>query len=237
MPIPCPACRFENSAGAKFCGACGTALALGCPRCGTAEPSGVPVLLGVWIAPWRHGPTPPARRGTVTTPAAAGSSAPKDTVFRLQEAKVRAYTPSHLAEKILRSAAALEGERKAVTVLFADVAGFTALASRISPEDLHAIMDGCFERLSETVHRYEGTINQFTGDGVMALFGAPIAHEDHAERAVHAALAIQTAMASYGATLEREHGHRVPDADRSQQRHGRRREDRRQPPDGLHGPG
>jgi class 3 adenylate cyclase/tetratricopeptide (TPR) repeat protein len=133
-------------------------------------------------------------------------AAPKDTVFRLQEAKVRAYTPSHLAEKILRSAAALEGERTAVTVLFADVAGFTALASRLSPEDLHAIMDGCFERLSEAVHRYEGTINQFTGDGVMALFGAPIAREDHAERAVHAALAIQTAMAAYGHSLAREHG-------------------------------
>jgi class 3 adenylate cyclase/tetratricopeptide (TPR) repeat protein len=131
---------------------------------------------------------------------------PKDAVFRLQEAKVLAYTPSHLAEKILRSATALEGERKAVTVLFADVAGFTALSGRLTAEDLHTVMDGCFDRLSEAVHRYEGTINQFTGDGVMALFGAPIAHEDHAERAVHAALAIQTAMASYGALLAREHG-------------------------------
>ncbi len=205
MPIPCPACRFENSAGAKFCGACGTALALGCPRCGTQNPPAFR-FCSECGSPLGGTAEPTSAAGTVTTPAAAGSSAPKDTVFRLQEAKVRAYTPSHLAEKILRSAAALEGERKAVTVLFADVAGFTALASRISPEDLHAIMDGCFERLSETVHRYEGTINQFTGDGVMALFGAPIAHEDHAERAVHAALAIQTAMASYGATLEREHG-------------------------------
>ena len=205
VPIPCPACRFENSAGAKFCGACGTALALGCPRCGTQNPPAFR-FCSECGSPLGGTAEPTSAEGTVTTPAATGSSAPKDTVFRLQEAKVRAYTPSHLAEKILRSAAALEGERKAVTVLFADVAGFTALASRISPEDLHAIMDGCFERLSGTVHRYEGTINQFTGDGVMALFGAPIAHEDHAERAVHAALAIQTAMASYGATLEREHG-------------------------------
>ena len=132
------------------------------------------------------------------------AAAPKDAVFRLQEAKVRAYTPPHLAEKILTSAAALEGERKSVTVLFADVAGFTRLADQLSPEDLHAMMDGCFERLSEAVHRYEGTINQFTGDGIMALFGAPIAHEDHAERAIHAALAIQAAMKGYSATLARE---------------------------------
>jgi class 3 adenylate cyclase/tetratricopeptide (TPR) repeat protein len=126
-------------------------------------------------------------------------------VFRLQEAKLRAYTPSHLAAKILTSAPALEGERKAVTVLFADVAGFSRLASELTPEDLHLVMDGCFERLSDAVHRYEGTINQFTGDGIMALFGAPIAHEDHAERAIHAALAIQAAMAEYGARLAREH--------------------------------
>jgi class 3 adenylate cyclase/tetratricopeptide (TPR) repeat protein len=122
-------------------------------------------------------------------------------VFRVQEAKLPGYTPAHLAQKILTSRAALEGERKAVTVLFADVAGFTRLASRLSPEDLHVLMDGCFERVSRAVHRYEGTINQFTGDGVMALFGAPIAHEDHAERAVHAALAIQAAIGEYGQAL------------------------------------
>jgi class 3 adenylate cyclase/tetratricopeptide (TPR) repeat protein len=131
---------------------------------------------------------------------------PTDAVFRIQQDKVASYTPQHLAEKILTSRAALEGERKAVTVLFADVAGFTATASRLLPEDLHAVMDGCFERLSQAVHRFEGTINQFTGDGIMALFGAPIAHEDHAERAVHAALAIQAAIAEYGATLAREKG-------------------------------
>ncbi len=143
--------------------------------------------------------------GEATT-AITAASAPKDALFRLQEAKVRAYTPPHLAERILTSAPALEGERKSVTVLFADVAGFTRLSSKLSPEDVHMVMDGCFERLSEAVHRYEGTINQFTGDGIMALFGAPIAHEDHAERAIHAALAIQTALAAYGATLAQQYG-------------------------------
>ena len=105
----------------------------------------------------------------------------------------QAYTPKHLAEKILTSRSALEGERKQVTVLFVDVSGFTALAERLDPEDVHALMDRFFELMLAAVHRYEGTINQFPGDGIMALFGAPIAHEDHARRAVHAALGIQHA--------------------------------------------
>ncbi len=116
------------------------------------------------------------------------------------------YTPRHLAEKILTSRGAIEGERKQVTVLFADVAGFTSLSTRVDPEELHEIMDGCFHRVTEAVHRYEGTVNQFTGDGVMALFGAPIAHEDHAVRAIAAALAIQKSLAGYAADLRRERG-------------------------------
>ncbi|MBI2963957.1 MAG: AAA family ATPase, partial [Deltaproteobacteria bacterium] len=100
----------------------------------------------------------------------------------------------------------LEGERKLVTVLFADCVGFTALASKLDPERLHDVMDGCFERVLEAVHRYEGTVNQFTGDGVMALFGAPIAHEDHAVRAVAAALETQRALAGYAAELRRTRG-------------------------------
>src|SRR5207245_9521698 len=96
---------------------------------------------------------------------------------------------------------ALEGDRKKVSVLFADVAGCTALPARLDPEELHAVMDGCFHHVMEAVHRYEGTVNQFTGDGVMALFGAPIAHEDHAVRAVAAALAIQKALGDYAAEL------------------------------------
>src|ERR671930_2228211 len=90
----------------------------------------------------------------------------------------RTYTPPHLAEKILTSRAALEGERKQVTVLFADVAGFTTLAEQLDPEIVHDVMNRCFERITAEVHRFEGTINQYTGDGIMALFGAPIAQED-----------------------------------------------------------
>jgi class 3 adenylate cyclase/tetratricopeptide (TPR) repeat protein len=116
------------------------------------------------------------------------------------------YTPKHLAEKILTTRSALEGERKQVTVLFADCVGFTALSHRLDPEDLHAIMDGYFHRVLDAVHRYEGTVNQFTGDGVMALFGAPIAHEDHAVRAVAAALAIQQALVEFAASLKSARG-------------------------------
>lgn len=117
------------------------------------------------------------------------------------------YTPRHLADGILASRSAQEGERKQVTVLFADCAGFTALSSRLDPEELHGVMDGCFAHLAAAVHRYEGTVNQYTGDGIMALFGAPIAHEDHAVRAVAAALAIQHASAEYSAQLERKRGY------------------------------
>jgi class 3 adenylate cyclase/tetratricopeptide (TPR) repeat protein len=98
----------------------------------------------------------------------------------------------------------MEGERKQVTVLFADIAGFTAFSERLDPEEVHLLMDGCFARLTEAVHRYEGTVNQYTGDGIMALFGAPIAHEDHPQRALLAALAIQEAMQAYGERLQRD---------------------------------
>jgi class 3 adenylate cyclase len=121
-------------------------------------------------------------------------------------AKLPGYTPKHLAEKILTSRMALEGERKQVTVLFADCVGFTEISRAVDPEVLHQVMDGCFQHVLEAVHRYEGTVNQFTGDGVMALFGAPIAHEDHAVRGVAAALAIQSHLRHYGETLRRERG-------------------------------
>jgi hypothetical protein len=109
----------------------------------------------------------------------------------------RTYTPRHLAEKILTSASALQGERKQVTVLFVDVSGFTSLSERLDPEDVHGLMSRAFELMLAEVHRNEGTVNQFLGDGIMALFGAPIAHEDHARRAVRAALGIERALAGF----------------------------------------
>jgi len=180
--MQCPRCRHDNPAGQKFCGECGAALAALCAACGASNPP-AHKFCGECGAPLGAAPA---------APPAAPAATP--------------YTPKHLAAKILTSRSALEGERKQVTVLFADCAGFTALSSRLDPEDLHGVMDGCFTHLAEAVHRYEGTVNQYTGDGIMALFGAPIAHEDHAVRAVAAGLAIQKASREYSASLVRERG-------------------------------
>src|SRR5213594_2548520 len=176
----CPQCAFESTSGMRFCGRCGAALAARCPHCGAEVPPDFRFC--------GH-----CGKGLQEMPAPA-----------VLERSV--YTPKHLADKILHSRSALEGERRQVTVLFADLAGFTSLAEKLDPEEVHRIVNGCFERITAEVHRFEGTINQYTGDGVMALFGAPIAHEDSARRAVHAALGIQRAIADYAETLRAERG-------------------------------
>jgi class 3 adenylate cyclase/tetratricopeptide (TPR) repeat protein len=117
-----------------------------------------------------------------------------------------AYTPAYLAGKILTSKSALEGERKQVTVLFADIKGSTELIRDLDPEQARAILDPALHAMMEAVHRYEGTVNQVLGDGIMALFGAPIAHEDHAARACYAALAMQDALRRYAEEVRRTHG-------------------------------
>ena len=117
-----------------------------------------------------------------------------------------AYTPKHLADKILQSRSALEGERKQVTVLFADVKGSMELAEQLDPEECHSILERFFAILTEGVHRLEGTVNQYTSDGIMALFGAPIAHEDHAQRACYAALHLRGELARYATEVMRKHG-------------------------------
>jgi class 3 adenylate cyclase len=111
-----------------------------------------------------------------------------------------------LADKILTTRSSIEGERKLVTVLFADVANYTAMAEKLDPEEVHQIMDGCFNILMDEIHKYEGSINQFTGDGVMALFGAPVAHEDHAQRACYAALSIQKALGNFEEKIKKDFG-------------------------------
>src|SRR2546421_9133519 len=118
----------------------------------------------------------------------------------------RSYTPRHLVEKILASHSALRGERKLVTVLFADVVRSMELAERVDPEEWHRLLDRLFRILAGGVHRYEGTINQYTGDGIMALFGAPIAHEDHAQRACAAALDLARELGALAEDVRRESG-------------------------------
>src|ERR687888_354790 len=116
------------------------------------------------------------------------------------------YTPPHLAEKILTSRAALEGERKQVTVLFADLKSSMELLADRDPEEARQLLDPVLEHMMEAVHRYEGTVNQVMGDGIMALFGAPLAHEDHAVRACYAALRMQEGVTRYGDEIQRTHG-------------------------------
>jgi class 3 adenylate cyclase len=129
-------------------------------------------------------------------------STPIDTPVRAP----LSYTPPYLAEKILTSRSALEGERKQVTVLFADLKGSTELIRDLDPEQAQAILDPALHAMMDAVHRYEGTVNQVLGDGIMALFGAPIAHEDHAARACYAALAMQDALRCYAEEVRRTHG-------------------------------
>jgi len=120
--------------------------------------------------------------------------------------KPHSYTPKFLADKILTTRSAMEGERKRVTVLFSDVAGFTSMSEKLDPEQVHQIMDGCFKILMDEIHNHQGTINQFTGDGVMALFGAPVAIENHAQNACQAALSIQSAIKKYSEELATKFG-------------------------------
>ena len=168
--MKCPRCQHDSPPTAKFCAECGATLARDCARCGTRLP------LGAKFCPECAQPL-------------AGASAP-GTRF----ASPAEYTPKPIAEKILSSKGALEGERKQVTVLFADLKGSMELLADRDPEEARQLLDPVLTRMIEAVHRYDGTVNQVMGDGIMALFGAPLAHEDHALRACYAALAMQAAM-------------------------------------------
>ena len=177
----CPSCGYENPDPAKFCLECGAAFATRFASCDTELPAGAKFCLECGAAVSAGKPAVPDR-------------APRD------------YTPRHLADKILRSKSALEGERKQVTVLFADVKGSMDLAEQVDPEEWHRILNRFFEILTDGVHRFEGTVNQYTGDGIMALFGAPIAHEDHAQRACYAALRLGDELRRYADELRRTRG-------------------------------
>jgi class 3 adenylate cyclase/tetratricopeptide (TPR) repeat protein len=175
--MECSACGRSSREDARFCDGCGATLATPCIACGRQ-----------------------------LRPEARFCDACGQSVEAAAERSPHEYTPKHLADKILRSRSALEGERKQVTVLFADVKGSMELAERVDPEAWHAILDRFFQILADGVHRFEGTVNQYTGDGIMALFGAPIAHEDHAQRACYAALHLRDELRRYAVELRREQG-------------------------------
>src|SRR5215471_12931096 len=178
----CPHCQRENPSGMKFCGECGARLDASCPACRASNPPGNK-FCGECGAPLFH---------------AASSS----TKFE----SPKSYTPKHLAEKILTSKSMLEGERKQVTVLFADLKGSMELLADRDPENARKLLDPILEHMMEAVHRYEGTVNQVMGDGIMALFGAPLAHEDHAVRGCYAALRMQESVKRYAEGVRRIEG-------------------------------
>ncbi|MBW2372777.1 MAG: zinc ribbon domain-containing protein, partial [Deltaproteobacteria bacterium] len=181
--MQCNACQHVNPEDARFCGACGAPLAResACSACGHANPPGARFC--------------------------NGCGAPQgEAASRAAERTPRDYTPPHLVQRILTSRSALEGERKRVTVLFADVRHSLAVSEGLDPEAWHGILERFFEILTDGVHRFEGTVNQYTGDGIMALFGAPIAHEDHAQRACWAALWLREPLRDWADELRRSRG-------------------------------
>jgi class 3 adenylate cyclase/tetratricopeptide (TPR) repeat protein len=183
--MKCPTCEHENPAAAKFCERCAAPLARTCGNCGTEFSATANFCPQCGF---------PVKAGAEASP----FGSPHD------------FTPLHLNNKTLAGKTALEGERKQVTVMFADVKGSMEFVVGRDPEDAQRLLDPVIERMIEAVHHYEGTVNDIMGDGIMALFGAPIAHEDHAVRACYAALKIQASLRHYGDEIQHSHG--VPPA-------------------------
>ncbi len=183
--MQCPKCQFENREGVKFCEECGAEFGLECPVCKANIP-----LRRKFCGECGHKIDVP-----VETP-------PKDLSFDEMLIKIQKYLPKGLTEKILSQKDRIEGERKQVTVMFCDLEGFTSLSERLGPEEAYTIMDQVYEILIHKVHDYEGTVNEMTGDGIMALFGAPIALEDAPQRAIRSSLAIHREMAKFSDKLK-----------------------------------
>jgi class 3 adenylate cyclase/tetratricopeptide (TPR) repeat protein len=180
----CPSCNFENREKAKFCKECGAKLEFVCPECNNKVELDAKFCdeCGHNFKQAKRDQKPP----------------------QIELDKPQSYIPRTLADKILATRSSIEGERKLVTVLFADVKGSTSIGENLDPEELRSIIEKSYEISLKEIHRFEGTVNQFLGDGFMALFGAPIAHEDHAIRAIHSALAIQTSMTFYNDELKKD---------------------------------
>jgi class 3 adenylate cyclase len=182
----CPECQQENPPQAKFCLECATPLARQCANCGTPLPASAKFCL------------------ECAHPVGASRTEPGRAEAQARFASPESYTPKHLAEKILTSKAALEGERTQVTVLFANLKGSMELLADRDPEEARKLLDPVLERMMEAVHRYEGTVNQVMGDGIMALFGAPLAHESRGA-ACYAALRMQERVKQYADEVRRSH--------------------------------
>jgi len=185
--MKCPKCQSENREGAKFCNECGNKLEILCTECGNVNREG-----SKFCDECGHDLTLPTK------------PTPKALSFDEKLDKIQRYLPKGLTEKILAQRDKIEGERKQVTVMFCDMEGFTAFAEKLGPEEAYGIMDQIYELLIHKVHDYEGTVNEMTGDGIMALFGAPIALEDAPQRAIRSALTIHREMARFSERIKQE---------------------------------
>ena len=185
--MKCPECQSENRDGIKFCEQCGAKMEMECPNCNAKIPLGKK-----FCGDCGHGLTLPFESKTRTLS------------FDEKIARIQKYLPSGITEKVLSQRDRIEGEKRRITVLFADMENFTPLVEKLGPEEAYTIMDRVYEILIHKVHDYEGTVNEMTGDGVMALFGAPIALEDAPQRAVRSALAIHQEIARYNDRMKQE---------------------------------
>jgi class 3 adenylate cyclase/tetratricopeptide (TPR) repeat protein len=185
--MKCPKCQHENPEDARFCNGCGNKLELVCPECAKVNPLGSKFCNGCG-----HNLTLPSE------------PAPRELSFDEKLDKIQRYLPKGLTEKILAQRDRIEGERKQVTVMFCDMEGFTALSERLGPEETYGVMDQVYEILIHKVHDYEGTVNEMTGDGIMALFGAPIALEDAPQRAILSAIAIHREIVRFSDRIRQE---------------------------------
>jgi class 3 adenylate cyclase/tetratricopeptide (TPR) repeat protein/DNA-directed RNA polymerase subunit RPC12/RpoP len=185
--MKCPKCQFDNREGIKFCEECGAKMELKCPKCGAK------ILLGrKFCGECGHDLGLPSK------------PIPKELSFEEKLAKIQRYLPKDLTQKILAQRDRIEGERKQVTVMFCDMEGFTSLTEKLGSEEMYSVMDQVYEILIHKVHDYEGTVNELTGDGIMALFGAPIALEDAPQRAIRSALAIHREINKFSDQLKSE---------------------------------
>ena len=187
--MKCPKCQFENREGIKFCEECGAKMELRCPKCGAEVPLG-----RKFCGECGHDLTLPSK------------PIPKELSFEEKLAKIQRYLPKDLTQKILAQRDRIEGERKQVTVMFCDMEGFTPLTEKLGSEQMYSLMDEVYEILIHKVHDYEGTVNEMTGDGIMALFGAPIALEDAPQRAIRSALAIHREINKFSDRIKQEKG-------------------------------
>jgi class 3 adenylate cyclase len=183
----CSKCGVENRASAKFCNECGNKLEIACTDCGNFNP-----------------PTSKFCDECGKELSATAKPAARELSFDEKIEKIQRYLPQGLTEKILSQRDRIEGERKQVTVMFCDLEGFTALSEKLGAEQAYGVMDQVYEILIHKVHDYEGTVNEMTGDGIMALFGAPIALEDAPQRTIHSSLAIHREMARLNEKLKQE---------------------------------